>query len=51
MNQENFVRGTLRPFFSLIRGGRVQIPLLVGHYRPAREKPFKRRFTGAPMLG
>ena len=27
-------------FFSLMRGGRIQIPLLVGHQRPASETPF-----------
>ena len=33
-------------FFSLIRGGRIKIPLLVGHQWPASETPFKWRFTG-----
>ena len=28
-------------FFSLMRGGRIQIPLLAGHQRPASEMPFK----------
>ena len=46
---ESFVRGgpTLTPFFfSLMRGGRIQIPLLVGHQWPASETPYKWRFTG-----
>ena len=30
-------------FVSLIRGERTNIPLKVGHYRPASETPFKRR--------
>ena len=33
-------------FFSLMRGGRIQISLLVGHQWPASETPFKWRFTG-----
>ena len=37
-------------FFSLMRGGRIQIPLLVGHQRPASETPFKWRFAGGPMM-
>ena len=54
---ESFVRGgpTLTTFFSffffsLIRGGRIQIPLLAGHHRPASETPFKWRFAGGPMM-
>ena len=37
-----FVRGgpTLTTFFSLMRGGRLKIPLLAGHHRPASETPF-----------
>ena len=27
-------------FFSLMRGGRIQIPLLAGHQLPASETPF-----------
>ena len=27
-------------FFSLMRGGRIQIPLLAGHQRPPSEMPF-----------
>ena len=37
-------------FFSLIRGGRIQIPLLVGHQRPASETSLKWRFAGGPMM-
>ena len=37
-------------FFSLMRGGRIRIPLLAGHQRPARETPFKWRFAGGPMM-
>ena len=28
-------------FFSLMKGGRIKIPLLAGHGRPASETPFK----------
>ena len=35
--------------FSLMRGGRIQIPLLTGHQWPASETPFKWRFAGGPM--
>ena len=49
---ESFVRGgpTLTAFFfsfffSLMRGGRTQIPLLAGHQRPVSETPFKWRFA------
>ena len=34
-------------FFSLIRGGRIQIPLLVGHQRP----PVKRHLNGVSLVG
>ena len=37
-------------FFSLIRGGRTKIPLLVGHQRPVSETPFKLRFAGGSMM-
>ena len=37
-------------FFFLMRGGRIQIPLLAGHQRPASETPFKWRFAGGPMV-
>ena len=37
-------------FFSLMRGGRIQIPLLAGHQRPASEMPFNWRFAGGPMI-
>ena len=39
-------------FFSFMRGGegRIQIPLLAGHQRPACETPFKWRFAGGPMI-
>ena len=30
-------------FFSLMRGGRIQIPLLAGHQWPASKTPFKWR--------
>ena len=37
-------------FFSL-RGGRIQIPLIAGHQRPANETPpFKWRFARGPMM-
>ena len=45
---ESFVRGQrffFRFFFSLMRGGRTQIPLLAGHQRPVSETPFKWRFA------
>ena len=29
---------------------RFQIPLKVGHHRPASETPFKWRFAGGPMM-
>ena len=35
--------------FSLMRGGRIQIPLLTGHQWPASKTPFKCRFAGGPM--
>ena len=47
---ENFVRVgptlttfffLLLLFFSLMRGGRIQKPLLAGHQRPGGETPFK----------
>ena len=45
-------------FFSLMWGGRIQIPLFGGlsgplitdHQRPASETPFKWRFDGGPMM-
>ena len=37
-------------FFSLMKGGRIQIPLLASHQRPANETPFKWRFAGGPMM-
>ena len=36
--------------FSLMRGGRIQIPLLTAHQWPASETPFKWRFAGGPMM-
>ena len=33
-------RVQLKHFFSLMRGGRIKIPLLAGHQRPASETPF-----------
>ena len=50
---ESFFRGGptfLRFFFKLIRGERIQIPLEMGHHRPASEAPFKWRFAGGPMV-
>ena len=50
---KRFVRGgpTLTAFFlTLMRGERIQIPLLAGHQRPASETPFKWRFAGGPMM-
>ena len=35
--------------FSLMRGGRIQIPLLAGHQRPASGTPLKLRFGGEPI--
>ena len=49
MNCMNYMRGSRKfcqsvsnfdIFFSLMRGGRIQIPLLAGHPRPASETPF-----------
>ena len=37
-------------FFKLMRGEMIQIPLKVGHHRPASETPFKWRFAGGPMM-
>ena len=50
---ESFVRGGptltflvfLLLIFSLMWGGRIQIPLLAGHQRPASDTPFKWRFA------
>ena len=52
---ESFVRGgpTLTFYFCflfLMRGGRIQIPLLADHQRPASKTPFKWRFAGGPMV-
>ena len=49
---ESFARGgpTLTGFFSDNDGERIQIPLKVGHHRPACETPFKWRFAGGPMM-
>ena len=42
---------TMLLFFSLMMGGRTQIPLLLaGHHRPASEMPFKWRFAGVRMM-
>ena len=51
-DQESFVRGgpTLTTlFFSLMRGGRIKIPLLAGHHRPVSETPSKWLFACVPM--
>ena len=37
-------------FFSLMRGGRVNLSLWAGHHWPASESPFKWRFVGVPMM-
>ena len=37
-------------FFSLMRGGRIQIPLLAGHQQPASKRPFKWRFAGGQIM-
>ena len=37
-------------FFSLMRGGRIKIPCLVGHHLPVSETPFKWRFAGRPIM-
>ena len=37
-------------FFCWSEGGRIQIPLLAGHHRPASETPFIWRFAGGPMM-
>ena len=37
-------------FFNLMRGGRIQKPLLASHQRPASETPFKWRFAVGPMM-
>ena len=51
---ESFLRGALSfdDFFVcfFMRGGRIQIPLLAGHERPAGETPFKWRFAGGPIM-
>ena len=55
---ESFVRGDstltfyllLLYFFFLMGEGRIQIPLIAGHQRPASETPFKWRFAGGPMV-
>ena len=54
---ESFVRGgpTLTGFllvfiFSLMRGGRIQIPLLVGNHQPASETPLKWHLASVLMM-
>ena len=37
-------------FFSLMRGGRIQIPLLAGHHCSASETPVKRWADDGPKL-
>ena len=48
---ENFVRGgsTFTVLF-MMRGGRIKIPLIAGHHRPASETPFKWRFAIRPIM-
>ena len=36
--------------FSLMRGRKIQIPLLAGHQRPASETPFRWRADDGPTL-
>ena len=36
-------------FFSLMRGGMMQIPLLAGYHLPVSEMPFKWCFVGVPI--
>ena len=36
--------------FFLYEGGRIQLPLLAGHHRPASETPFTWRFAGVQMM-
>ena len=50
---ESSARGgpTLTMFFSSDNEGeRIQIPLKVGHHRPASKMPFKWCFAGGPMM-
>ena len=37
-------------FFLMMRGGRIKIPLIAGHLRPASETSFKWRFAGGPIM-
>ena len=37
-------------FFLVDDGGRIQIPLLVGHQRPTGESSFEWRVAGGPMM-
>ena len=37
-------------FFSLMRGGMIQIPLSAGHRRPTSETPFRWRADCGPTL-
>ena len=41
---------SMRLFTSLMRGGRINKPVLAGHHRSAIETPFKWCFTGVPMM-
>ena len=54
MDPVSLVRGgptlTTVFFFILMRGGRIQIPLLACHQRPTCETPLKWRFAGGPMM-
>ena len=54
---ESFVRGgpTLTTFFFIFffssgDGERIQMPLTVGHHRPASETPFRWRFASVPLM-
>ena len=46
----NFNFSFLFSFLFFMRVGRIQIPLLAGHQRPARETPFKWRYAGGLMV-
>ena len=37
-------------FFSLMRGGKIKIPLLAGHQRLASETQFQWRLAGGPLM-
>ena len=47
---ESFVKWGRFFIFGLMRGGRIKIPLLAGHHRPASETPFKWGIAGVLMM-